>query len=142
MTAPDPEGKNEEEAVRRAIAEASLTPSQIDVVSAHGTGTRLNDRMEAELIARIFRGEKPAVIALKSWLGHLAAACGAVELAIFLACVEHNFLPPIRNLYKPCRSDINFVREGTTCFPRTLVMENFGFGGQNCALVVKCGEEG
>lgn len=150
MTAPDPEGKHEAEAVRKAMAEASLAPSQIDVVSAHGTGTQLNDRMEAALIARIFGsgnpalfpggGDKPFVIALKSWIGHIAAACGAVELAIALACLADNYLPPIRNLHKPCRPDINFVREGTSCSPRTLLMENFGFGGQNCALVVKNGD--
>ncbi|MCX5826647.1 MAG: beta-ketoacyl-[acyl-carrier-protein] synthase family protein, partial [Deltaproteobacteria bacterium] len=104
MTAPDPEGKHEAEAVRKAMAEASLDPFQIDVVSAHGTGTQLNDRMEAALIARIFgSGNKPFVIALKSWIGHLAAACGAVELAIALACLADNYLPPIRNLHKPCR---------------------------------------
>jgi len=150
LTAPDPEGKHEEEAVRKAMAEASLEPSQIDVVSAHGTGTQLNDRMEADLIERIFRGgntapfpgggDKPSVIALKSWIGHIAAACGVVELAVALACLADNYLPPIRNLHKPCRPDLNFVREGTTCAPRTLLMENFGFGGQNCALVVKYGE--
>ncbi|MFA6412925.1 MAG: beta-ketoacyl-[acyl-carrier-protein] synthase family protein [Syntrophales bacterium] len=149
LTAPDPEGKHEEEAVRKAMAEASLEPSQIDVVSAHGTGTQLNDHMEAALIERVFGSastvrlpggsDKPSVIALKSWIGHIAAACGAVELAIALACLEDNYLPPIRNLHKPCSPDIHFVREGTRCAPRTLLMENFGFGGQNCALVVKGG---
>ena len=149
LTAPDPEGKHEEEAVRKAMAEASLEPSQIDVVSAHGTGTQLNDHMEAALIVRIFGSantvplpggsDKPSVIALKSWIGHIAAACGAVELAVALACLEDNYLPPVRNLIKPCRPDIHFVREGTRCAPRTLLMENFGFGGQNCALVVKSG---
>jgi 3-oxoacyl-[acyl-carrier-protein] synthase II len=140
MTAPDPEGKYEEEAVRGAMAEASLNPSQIDVISAHGTGTQLNDHMEAALIERVFRSHKPFVIALKSWLGHVAAACGAVELAVVLACLKDNYLPPIRNLEKPCRPQVHFVREGICSSPRTLLMENFGFGGQNSALVVKCGE--
>ena len=137
MTAPRPDGKYGEKAVTAALAEAGLSPSQIDVVSSHGTGTILNDEMEADLIHRIYGSHRPLVIALKSWIGHLAAACGAVELAICLACLEHGFFPGIRNLESPCRDDIRWARESLSISPSTLVLENFGFGGQNCALVIK-----
>jgi 3-oxoacyl-[acyl-carrier-protein] synthase II len=119
------------------LKEADLLPSQIDVVSAHGTGTPLNDDMEANLIARVFGEHKPFIVALKSWIGHLAAACGAVELAISLACMENHYLPAIRNLRGPCRSDLNFVREERNHACSAVLLENFGFGGQNSALVVK-----
>jgi 3-oxoacyl-[acyl-carrier-protein] synthase II len=137
MTAPDPEGRWGEAAVRAALKEADLLPSRIDVVSAHGTGTPLNDDMEANLIARVFGEHKPFILALKSWIGHLAAACGAVELAISLACMENRYLPAIRNLKAPCRRDLNFVREGRNDATGSILLENFGFGGQNSALVVK-----
>lgn len=142
MTAPHPEGEYEEEAVRSAMTEASLTPPQIEVISAHGTGTQLNDLMEASLIERVFgqSGSKPLVIALKSWIGHCAAACGAMELAVALACLNEGYLPPIRNLNNPCHTGINFAQKGISGFFRTLLIENFGFGGQNCALVVKIGD--
>jgi 3-oxoacyl-[acyl-carrier-protein] synthase II len=137
MTAPDPEGKWGEVAVRTALEEAGILPSRIEVVSAHGTGTPLNDEMEAKLISRVFGEHKPLVIALKSRVGHLAAACGAMELAIALACMNNGHLPEIRNLEEPCADDINFVRSARDVFPETMLLENFGFGGQNAALVVK-----
>jgi 3-oxoacyl-[acyl-carrier-protein] synthase II len=137
MTAPQPDGKWGETAVLSALKEAGIPGSRIDVVSAHGTGTPLNDDMEANLISRIFGEHKPFVIALKSWIGHLAAACGAVELAIGLACLEHGFLPEIRNLREPCPCGLNFVQSAKNESLETMLLENFGFGGQNAALVVK-----
>lgn len=137
MTAPDPDGKWGEKAVLAALQEAGVSPCEIDVVSAHGTGTFLNDSMEANLINRIYGKHSPFVIALKSWIGHISAACGAVELSICLACMQNNYLPEIRNLKEPCHSQINFVRKEQKYSTDTLVVENFGFGGQNSALVIK-----
>jgi len=137
MTAPEPGGKWAETAVRSALDEAGATARDIDAVSAHGTGTPLNDAMEADLINRVFEEHRPLVIALKSWVGHLAAACGAVELAIALACMPESLLPEIRNLKNPCRDGINFVRSAVRVPVDTMLFENFGFGGQNAALVVR-----
>ncbi|MFH1090352.1 MAG: beta-ketoacyl synthase N-terminal-like domain-containing protein, partial [Pseudomonadota bacterium] len=67
LTAPDPAGLWEEAAVRAALQEAGLAPAEIDLVAAHGTSTMLNDAMEANLLARIYGGQTPPVIALKSW---------------------------------------------------------------------------
>jgi 3-oxoacyl-[acyl-carrier-protein] synthase II len=136
MTAPDPAGRWAEVAVRSALDEAGLGADRIDVISAHGTATPLNDEMEAALIGRIF-GSKPPVVALKSRIGHLAAACGAVELALGLACLHRGFLPGIRNLKDPAFDKINLVRESQSTSAETMIVENFGFGGQNAALVVK-----
>lgn len=154
MTAPDPSGKWAEVAVRGAMAEAEIPPEAIDAVAAHGTGTPLNDAMESAMLHRVFgpverestvpesaerkpapRG--PAVLALKSWIGHLSSACGAVELGLSLALMQNGYLPPVRNLVSPCNGEVNFVREETNRPFDTLLLENFGFGGQNCALVVK-----
>ncbi|MBI4634422.1 MAG: beta-ketoacyl-[acyl-carrier-protein] synthase family protein [Deltaproteobacteria bacterium] len=138
MTAPDPDGRWEEAAVRAALAEAGMSPADIAVVAAHGTGTALNDAMEAELLARIWgEGRTPRVIALKSWIGHLSVACGAVELGICLTLMNRGCLPRIRNLEEPCRDGINFVRREEPVSLKTLLVENFGFGGQNSALIVK-----
>ena len=136
LTAPDPAGHWQEAAVRAALGEAGLTPARIDLVAAHGTGTKLNDAMEARLLGRIF-GEAPSVIALKSWIGHLSVACGAVEMALCLILMQNGYLPEIRNLIHPCQGGINFVTRGRAALLRTVLLENFGFGGQNCALVVK-----
>jgi 3-oxoacyl-[acyl-carrier-protein] synthase II len=136
MTAPQPDGRWAELAVRRAVDQAGLSPDRIDAISAHGTGTPLNDEMEADLLARLY-GSRPYILAFKSWIGHLAAACGAVELALALSMLQGGFLPPIRNLDEPCRPDLNFVRRPVRIKPRALVLQNFGFGGQNAALVIR-----
>ncbi|MCP4134584.1 MAG: beta-ketoacyl-[acyl-carrier-protein] synthase family protein [bacterium] len=137
MTAPAPGGEWAEQAAREALTEAGLVPEDIDLVSTHGTGTPRNDEMEAELVHRVYGPGKPSVTALKSWIGHLSAACGAVELALVLACMEHNFIPPIRNLRDPCHSEINFVSAPEQRSVKNCVLHNFGFGGQNAVLIIR-----
>lgn len=137
MTAPRPDGRWAEQAVRQALADARIGPDRIDMISSHGTGTRLNDAVEADLIERCFGPAGPLVVAFKSWIGHLASACGAVELAFSLCALKAGHWPAIRNLVSPCNPHLNFVRGHRCVAVRALLLENFGFGGQNAALVVK-----
>jgi 3-oxoacyl-[acyl-carrier-protein] synthase II len=140
MTAPEREGRWGRIAVLSALREAEMSPAEIDVISTHGTGTLLNDAREAALIEDIYAGCTPRVIALKSWIGHTASACGALELAISVVCMKEGYLPEVRNLDEPCHSNINFIRKSENLFFNTCVIENFGFGGQNSVLVVKRSE--
>jgi len=137
MTAPQKDGKYAQKAIFQALKEANTKLYNIDLISAHGTGTILNDKMEAEMIDRLFGELKPMIIAIKSWIGHLSAACGAVELFISLACMEYAYIPEIRNLKKPCNTSINLLKKSVSKKVKTLLIENFGFGGQNCALIVR-----
>lgn len=141
LTASDPSGRYAETAVRAALKQAGLAPENIKWIAAHGTGTALNDPVEAELLARLF-GNGPAILALKSWLGHASAACGALELACVLACREAGFMPPIRDAETFLRSDVRFVRTATPFPGPEGLVESFGFGGQNAALVLRLGEPG
>ena len=143
LTAPDESARFAEQAVRGALADAGLEPHAVDWVSAHGTGTPLNDRSEAVLLERVCAQAeaRPAVTALKSWIGHGSAACGGMELALMLAAWRSGRLPPIRNLRAPCSGLLDFA-VATRPFPGPVgVLENFGFGGQNAALVVRCGDD-
>ena len=137
MTAPHPHGRWAEHAVRRSLEEAGITPEAMDLISAHGTGTALNDEVEAAVIQRIFGENPPVIIALKSWIGHLASACGAAELAVCLSALETGLWPRIRNLETPCNGDLNYLRSKNVAEPSTLLLQNFGFGGQNAAVVVR-----
>lgn len=137
MTAPEPEGKWAEAAIRKALADAGLCPEEIRMISSHGTGTSANDTVESKVLHRIFGPAGPPVMALKSWIGHLSAACGAVELALGLTCLGEGFWPHIRNLNHPCHRNINFLTDDLKSPAETLLIQNFGFGGQNCALVVQ-----
>ncbi|MEJ2155564.1 MAG: beta-ketoacyl-[acyl-carrier-protein] synthase family protein [Desulfobacteraceae bacterium] len=137
MTAPQPDGRWAEQAVRRALNEAGIAASRVDLISAHGTGTPLNDEVEAAMIQRVFQAKPPDVIALKSWIGHLASACGAAELAICLSAMESGCWPHIRNLAAPCNAALNYLRSSGAADPSVFLLQNFGFGGQNAALVVQ-----
>lgn len=137
MTAPDPSGIWAEAAVKSALSEAVIRKEQIDLIFAHGTSTPVNDKTEADLIERIFHSNPPHVTAIKSWIGHLAAGCGAVELAAGLSVIKHKYVPEIRNLKDPCNKKVNFVTKPFDFIPKFVLIENFGFGGQNCVIVVK-----
>ncbi|OBQ46442.1 beta-ketoacyl-[acyl-carrier-protein] synthase family protein [Halodesulfovibrio spirochaetisodalis] len=141
MTAPHPEGHYAEQAVKAALAEAVLLPEAIDLVAAHGTSTQLNDQMEAAMLERVFYTEDtsrtPQVTALKSWIGHCAAASGAVELGVLLALLAQGIVPPVRNLTAPCSENIAFVTREEPFSGSHILLENFGFGGQNSALVMR-----
>lgn len=137
LTAPDESARFAEGAVRAALDDAGLPPEAVDWVSAHGTGTPLNDRGEALLLERVFARRSPAVTALKSWIGHGSAACGGLELALMIAAGRAGPFPPIRNLRTPCSGRLDFARAPRP-FPGPVgLLENFGFGGQNAALLIR-----
>ena len=137
MTAPRPDGRLAEAAVRNALVQARMVPGSIDMIVAHGTSTWLNDEVEAQIIQRVFDPHRPLVLALKSWIGHLAAACGAVELALCLCALQTGVWPWIRNLDAPCNPELNYMRSGGSTVQGAILLQNFGFGGQNAALVVR-----
>jgi 3-oxoacyl-[acyl-carrier-protein] synthase II len=137
MTAPMPDGTYAEKAIKKALSEAEIKPEHIDLICAHGTGTPLNDDAESAIIGRIFENKIPPVTALKSWIGHGAAACGALELAISIICQRNNFMPYIKNLENPCNDSINFIKNSIDRIFDYMLLLNFGFGGQNSALVIQ-----
>lgn len=138
MTAPGADGRWAEKAVHSALAQADIAPGDIDLISAHGTATTLNDEMEAGLIQRVFRPHRPVILAVKSWIGHLAAACGAVELGICLGALQTGGWPWIRNLEAPCNPGLNYLTsENRHVAAGNVLLQNFGFGGQNAALVIR-----
>ena len=121
LTAPDESARFAEQAVRGALADAGLEPHAVDWVSAHGTGTPLNDRSEAVLLERVFAQAeaRPAVTALKSWIGHGSAACGgdgagldARRMAIRAVAAHPE---PARTLFRAvglCRCNASVSRPG------------------------------
>ena len=138
MTAPNPSGDHAVAAIKKAMKTMNLSPKDIDVVSTHGTGTPLNDEMESIVLSRVFEGCDPDILSIKSWIGHLAAACGAMELAIVLACMKNKTLPMIRNLENKNKiNNLNYITENIKKSFDTVLLQNFGFGGQNSALIVK-----
>jgi 3-oxoacyl-[acyl-carrier-protein] synthase II len=135
VTAPHPEGHGAALAMTRALRDAGLAPSDIDYVNAHGTGTPVGDRAESLAVRRVL-GDVP-VSSFKGAVGHTVAAAGAVELALCLACFRDDVLPGTVGLEEPdpeCPANV-LVRD-VAARPRAILSNSFGFGGQNCAIVI------
>jgi malonyl-ACP decarboxylase len=134
---PEPCQTGQMRAIRQALAQAGLAPSDIDYVSAHGTGTPKGD--EVELASLRDMGLHNAWInAAKSILGHGLSSAGAIELAALLLQLKAGMLHPTRNLARPLDDRMRWVRGAAQPHEmRHALKLSFGFGGTNVALVVQ-----
>jgi 3-oxoacyl-[acyl-carrier-protein] synthase II len=139
-TRSSPDGKPIIGCMRNALADANLTPEDIDYINAHGTSTPENDKMEYMGVTAVL-GERAKSIPIssnKSMIGHTLSAAGAVESVFSFLTLEHQRIPPTINYNVPDPTiplDVvpNQARDGRV----THVMSNsFGFGGQNVSLVM------
>lgn len=135
---PDPEGACS--AMQLAIADAGMTPDDIDYVNAHGTGTIANDIAEADALRRVFgeRLRRLAVSSTKPIHGHTLGAGGAIELAITIMALRDNIAPPTINWLGPDpKCDLDPVAGEARAIPIRAAMSNsFAFGGINACLIV------
>lgn len=121
--------------LRAAFTDAALTPSSIDYINTHGTGTALNDATEASFIEQTF-GAKTLLNSTKSILGHSIGAAGALEFVVTALSLKHQTVHGSRNLTKPI-ANLNFALETREATLEYALTHNFGFGGHNAALVLK-----
>lgn len=139
-TRSSPDGKPIIGCIRNAIADAGLTPDDIDYINPHGTGTPENDKMESLGVLAVF-GERAKTIPIssnKSMIGHTLSAAGAVEAVFSLMALEHQRIPPTINYDVPDPAiplDVvpNTARDAKI---RHAISNSFGFGGQNVSLVM------
>jgi 3-oxoacyl-[acyl-carrier-protein] synthase II len=135
MTAPHPEGLGALRSMEGALRMADLGPADIDFVSAHGTGTPANDRVEAQAIRGLV-GDAP-VTSTKSQLGHAQGAASALEAIVCLLAMRDGLIPPTANVTEldpECDVDLvtGVARETTV----DVALNNaFGFGGNICCVV-------
>jgi len=139
-TRSSPDGKPIIGCVRKTLADAGMTPEQIDHINAHGTATPENDKMEYLAISTVFgeHAKQIPVSSNKSMVGHTISAAGAVEAIFSLLTLEHQRIPPTINYETPDPTILfdvvgNKARDARV----TAVMSNsFGFGGQNASLIL------
>jgi 3-oxoacyl-[acyl-carrier-protein] synthase II len=140
MTAPLPDGSEAARAMRIALEDAGVSPSAVDYVNAHATGTPLGDRAEALAILRALgdHGARVPVSSTKGLYGHPLGASGAIEAAICALAIHHGFVPGTTNLRAPDpECSLALVGpEGLPQRPRLVLSNAFGFGGINACLVL------
>ena len=141
VTAPHPEGKGAELAMRMALKKAGMTPSDIDYINAHGTST-MADTIELAAAKRVFGDDLSgaSMSSTKSAIGHLLGGAGAVESIFCILAIRDQIVPPTLNLDNPDEGT-----EGVDLVPHTprkrtvnaVLNNSFGFGGTNASLVMK-----
>lgn len=141
ITAPDPQGEGAARAMRIALKDAQANPEDIDYINAHGTSTKLNDKVETLAIKRALGdyARRVMVSSTKSMTGHLLGAAGGVE---FLACclaIKDKVVPPTINYeYPDPDCDLDYVPNTAREADVNICMSNsLGFGGHNASLIVK-----
>lgn len=141
MTSPAPDGEGAVRAMEMALADAGLSPTDVQYVNAHGTSTELNDASETAAIKRVFgqHAYKLMVSSTKSMVGHLLGAAAAVELVFCVLALRDNVVPPTINQENPDPAcDLDYVPNRARHVAFDVALSNsFGFGGHNVSLIVR-----
>lgn len=128
-------------AIRMALEEARVNPEDVDYINAHGTGTRLNDVTETQVIKEVFgeHARRLAISSTKSMHGHTLGAAGALELAATVMALERGTIPPTANYTRPDpECDLDYVpNQAREQRIRAAISNSFAFGGLNAVLLVR-----
>jgi 3-oxoacyl-[acyl-carrier-protein] synthase II len=137
MVQPDEDGAGALRAMRAALEDAGAAPGDVGFISAHGTGTPINDRVESRAIRELFGDAAPPVSSTKSAIGHLLGAAGSVEAIFAILALRDGVVPPTLNLDNPSPAcDIDLVPKIAKRRRVDYVLSNsFGFGGTNASLI-------
>jgi 3-oxoacyl-[acyl-carrier-protein] synthase II len=141
MTAADPDGRGAARAMEMALRSSQSRPEEIDYISAHGTGTRVNDRLETIAIKRVFREHayRIPVSSIKSMVGHMMGAASAIEAICCALAINEGQIPPTIHLESPDpECDLDYVPQLAREHRVNVAMNNaYAFGGSNSSLILK-----
>jgi 3-oxoacyl-[acyl-carrier-protein] synthase II len=141
VVAPEPDGMHAARAIELALQRTGVAPEEVDYICAHGTGTRANDVSETRAIRRALGAvaDRVPVSSPKSMTGHLIAAAGALSAMAVVLGMRDSVLTPTTNLDTPDpECDLDYVpRVARRAELRTALVNAFGFGGQNCVIVLR-----
>lgn len=143
ITAPRPDSSGPISSMKEALQKSQVSPEDIDYISAHGTGTKLNDKIESKAICSVFGDKIPPVSSIKSMIGHSLGASAAIEAVACILMIQNNMVTPTANFEEPdedCPVDCvpNVSREMKI---DNILSNSFAFGGNNSSLVISRYEE-
>ena len=144
ITSPKPDASGAISCMEKALKNSGLLPTDIDYVSAHGTGTKLNDKIESKALCSVFNNKVPPASSIKSMIGHSLGAAAAIEAVASLLMIKHGIAVPTANFEEAdeeCPVD---------CVPNSsreikidnIISNAFAFGGNNSSLVISRYKEG
>ena len=141
MCQPDPVGTQAVRCLQTAFARAGVRPEQLDYLNGHGTSTPLGDRAETVVVKKVFgdHAYNVPVSSIKSSLGHMQGACGAVEMGACCLAIRDNIIPPTINYEFPDPDcDLDYVPNIARHRRVDIAASNsLGFGGRNTALIIE-----
>ncbi len=145
ITAPCEDGDGAIRVMEMALNDARINPDEVDYINAHGTSTPLNDKVETLAIKKVFKDHayKLKISSIKSMIGHLLGAAGAVEAVATVKTIETGIIPPTINYEHPDpECDLDYTPNKAVEYPVKVAISNsFGFGGTNACLAFKAYEE-
>ncbi|MBF0217721.1 MAG: beta-ketoacyl-[acyl-carrier-protein] synthase family protein [Candidatus Omnitrophica bacterium] len=140
MVISDKTGIHEEAAIRGALSSSRLDVSDIDFISAHGTGTYVNDLCEGNAINRVFKKNADSIMvaSIKGSTGHLIGASGGTEVISSVLAIRNSVIPPTKNLDKVDKDiELNISNEPKHANLSHVLCDSFGFGGNNSVIILK-----
>jgi len=141
ITAPDPSGTGAVRAMRGALEAAGVQPMDVDVIYAHGTSTPLNDETETRAIKQVFNehAHRLAITSTKSMVGHIMGGAGSISAFGAVKTLQEGVIPPTINYeYPDPKCDLDYVpNRARTADVKVVMVNAFGFGGQNVCVVLR-----
>lgn len=141
ITGPDPEGISASRAMTDAMKEGGVSPSEVDYINAHGTGTPLNDKYETTAIKISFGDDayNTSISSTKSMTGHLLGAAGAIEALVSIMSIKNGIIPPTINYLEPDEGlDLDYTTNTAKKKDVKIALSNsLGFGGHNATLLMR-----
>jgi 3-oxoacyl-[acyl-carrier-protein] synthase II len=139
MTGAHPEGDGAVRAMQQALRDGGRQAQEVTYISAHGTGTPTNDRLETAAVRRVFGGRADAIpmSSVKSMIGHTMGAASAIESAVCALAIHHGRVPPTMILVDPDpECDLDYVANAARDCDVELAMNNaYAFGGNNASVL-------
>ncbi len=141
MTSPNPDGIHTANAIKNALKEADITGDKVQYINAHGTSTKINDQVETTAIKVAFgdHAKNLKISSIKSMVGHLLGAAGAIEAIATIKAIEESIVPPTLGLNVPDPDcDLDYVPNvSQNVNIDYAVSTSLGFGGHNAAICIK-----